>query len=349
MPMICRKVNTNLSETLDEIGLQKIKRDDYAKCILADPQVLARIVKNVVTEFEQMSVEEILPCIGEPIVTLSVPELLSIKNLSVGTEDIEEENGKIVYDIRFPLYHKEKTIKFLINIEAQKSTKVSKLKYHIENRITYYISRMISSQKNVEFINSSYDDLKPVYSIWICMDTGKEEDSIIKLGMGADVIYGESRWKPDFSLINGAIIRIRENGDAEVSKNKLIAMLELLFSQTPKEIKKKKLEEDYNFVMSAEMEGCVSDMCNISDLFEEQITERVTEQVTERVTEQVTERVKEQTLISKVVKKIKRGKNIAEIADELEETVEAVTPVYEAAIKAAPDYDEAAIYEALKK
>ena len=204
---------------------------------------------------------------------------------------------------------------------------------------------MISSQKNVEFINSSYDDLKPVYSIWICMDTGKGEDSIIKLGMEADVIYGESRWKPDFSLINGAIIRIRENENAEVSKNKLIAMLELLFSQTPKEIKKKKLEEDYNFVMSAEMEGCVSDMCNISDLFEEQITERVTEQVTE----QVTERVKEQTLISKVVKKIKRGKNIAEIADELEETVEAVTPVYEAAIKAAPDYDEAAIYETLKK
>lgn len=54
--MIYRKVNTNLSETLDEIGLQKAKRDDYAKCILADPQVLARIVKNVVTEFEQMSV-----------------------------------------------------------------------------------------------------------------------------------------------------------------------------------------------------------------------------------------------------------------------------------------------------
>ena len=59
--MICRKINTNLSETLDEIGLQKAKRDDYAKCILADPQVLARIVKNVVTEFEQMSIGEIIP------------------------------------------------------------------------------------------------------------------------------------------------------------------------------------------------------------------------------------------------------------------------------------------------
>lgn len=203
--------------------------------------------------------------------------------------------------------------------------------------MTYYISRMISSQKNVEFINSSYDDLKPVYSIWICMDTGKEEDSIIKLGLEANMIYGESIWKPDLSLINGAIIRIRENADAEVSKNKLIAMLELLFSQTPRETKKKKLEEDYDFVMSTEMEGCVDDMCNISDLFEEQVTERVTERVTE------------QTLISKVVKKIKRGKNVAEIADELEETVETITPVYEAALKAAPDYDEAAIYETLKK
>ena len=177
------------------------------------------------------------------------------------------------------------------------------------------------------------------------MDTGKEEDSIIKLGLEANVIYGKSRWKPDFSLINGAIIRIRENADAEVSKNKLIAMLELLFSKTPRETKKKKLEEDYDFVMSTEMEGCVDDMCNISDLFEEQVTERVTE----RVTEEVTERVTEQTLIAKVVKKIKRGKNIAEIADELEETVETVTPVYEAALKAAPDYDEVAIYEALKK
>lgn len=114
-------------------------------------------------------------------------------------------------------------------------------------------------------------------------------------------------------------------------------MLELLFSQTPRETKKKKLEEDYDFVMSTEMEGCVDDMCNISDLFEEQVTERVTERVTE------------QTLISKVVKKIKRGKNVAEIADELEETVETITPVYEAALKAAPDYDEAAIYETLKK
>lgn len=71
------------------------------------------------------------------------------------------------------------------------------------------------------------------------MDTGKEEDSIIKLGLEANMIYGESIWKPDLSLINGAIIRIRENADAEVSKNKLIAMLELLFHRHPEKPRKR--------------------------------------------------------------------------------------------------------------
>ena len=31
---------------------------------------------------------------------------------------------------------------------------------------------MISAQKSVEFDNSDYDNIKPVRSIWICMDEG---------------------------------------------------------------------------------------------------------------------------------------------------------------------------------
>ena len=31
---------------------------------------------------------------------------------------------------------------------------------------------MISAQKEVEFAKSDYDNLKPVRSIWICMDAG---------------------------------------------------------------------------------------------------------------------------------------------------------------------------------
>lgn len=40
--------------------------------------------------------------------------------------------------------------------------------YEILNRAVFYVSRLISSQKERDFENSSYDDIKCVYSIWIC-------------------------------------------------------------------------------------------------------------------------------------------------------------------------------------
>lgn len=49
---------------------------------------------------------------------------------------------------------------------------------------------MVLSQKNVEFIKLNYDDLKDIYSIWICIDTEGKEDSIIKLGIQLKILYG---------------------------------------------------------------------------------------------------------------------------------------------------------------
>ena len=85
-------------------------------------------------------------------------------------EDIVIGEGKIVYDIRFIVYHGDEKIKILINIEAQNISKASSLGYDLDNRIIYYLCRMISSQKEVEFTHSNYDDIKAVRSIWICLD-----------------------------------------------------------------------------------------------------------------------------------------------------------------------------------
>lgn len=78
------------------------------------------------------------------------------------------------------------------------------------------MARMVSSQKNVEFIKSNYDELKDIYSIWICMDTQDGEDSIIELGIQPKLLYGKSNWMPKRSIMNGAIIRIR---DSKTGKN----------------------------------------------------------------------------------------------------------------------------------
>ena len=269
--MIYRKVRTNLSRTLSAIEQDKATSDDYVKCILADPQIAAYIVQAVVEEFKDMEIDEIIPCMGEPTVTLKFPERLGVKVQNTGNESVDEEDGKIIYDIKFPVYYKGKKKEFIINIEAQKSSKKSKLGYKLENRITYYMGRMISEQKGTEFSGSSYDDIKSIYSIWICMDTKKTDDSIIEFGMKSNLIYGKIKKIPKISKINGALINVRTRTakNRELSKNRLIAMLEELFSKSEFLEKKKILEEDYGLKMSVELEGRMNEMCNVSDYWEE--------------------------------------------------------------------------------
>ena len=54
-------------------------------------------------------------------------------------------------------------------------------------------------------------------------------------------------------------------------------------------------------------------------------------------------------LISQVVKKVKKGQSLEQIADVLEEDLETLRPIYEAVVSAAPDYDAGMIYHQLKK
>lgn len=182
------------------------------------PADISQYSKSNSARIQGIQHKDIIPCIGETIVSLTVPEKLCIKIESDGTEDVDIKDGKIIYDIRFPLYYNNRTIKILVNVEAQKSISYTKLGYHIESRMVYYMARLVSSQKNVEFIKSNYDDIKDVYSIWICMDTEADEDSIIELGLQPRVIYGNTSWLPQRSIMNGAVIRIRSRADVEESK-----------------------------------------------------------------------------------------------------------------------------------
>lgn len=113
--------------------------------------------------------------------------------------------------------------------------------------------------------------LKSIYSIWICMDTKKTDDSIIEFGMKSNLIYGKIKKIPKLSKINGALINVRTRTakNRELSKNRLIAMLEELFSKSEFLEKKKILEEDYGLKMSVELEGRMNEMCNVSDYWEE--------------------------------------------------------------------------------
>ena len=303
--------------------------DANVKALLADKQILARVLKYSVKEFGDMEIEEIISCIGDDIEVGVKPVAPGLSNLGRVAETKTEDNvpgeGQIYYDIRFTAYHKGMEMKFLVNLEAQRTSDPHKRGYHLENRILFYLARMVSAQKQTEFFHSDFDQLKRVRSIWICMDHDEDGDSIEEIGLERKTVFGRAKEACELGLMKGIIINIRSGRNFKESKNVLIAMLESLLSQIDVKEKKRILTEKYGMQMTAEMEGRMQIMCNLS----ENIIEQGIEQGIERGIEQGIERGIEQKLTEQIRSKQKKGKSVEQIAEELEETVEHIEELIE--------------------
>lgn len=245
--------------------------DTNVKFLLADKQILARILKYTIRECRDMEITDIIFCIDDDIEVAASALDPGLANLGRVREDKTEDSvpgeGTIYYDIRFSAYLGQMKMKFLINLEAQKLTGHSVLGYHLENRIVYYLSRMVSAQKNTEFYRTDYDSLKNVRSIWICMDSGKRGDSIEEINLERRTVYGDRDNSHRVDLVQGIIVNIRSDPGEETSRNTLIAMLEVLLSEMKVEEKKDILEKEYGMVMQVETEGRMQSMCNLSEVF----------------------------------------------------------------------------------
>ncbi len=272
-------IETNLAQTVDAANDAGSAYDTNVKYLLADKQILSRILKYTVEEFRDMEIVDILGCIGDDIEIGTRPVDAGLSNLGrvkgTMTEDNIPGEGIIFYDIRFTVYLKEKEMKILINIEAQKSTDSGKLGYHLENRIIFYLARMISAQKQTEFFHSDFDNLKKVRSIWICMDSKETEDSIEEIGFDRKTVFGNKKNSYHTDLMKGIIVNIRSGADSSSgkvirkSKNVLIAMLEELVSNKDASEKKRILADEYGMTMTAELERRIQIMCNWSESISE--------------------------------------------------------------------------------
>lgn len=263
-----KMIDTNLAQAIEAADVSS-SYDANIKFLLADKQILARILKYSVQEFKDMAVDDIMNSIGDNIDIGTRPLDAGLTNLgrvnAAATEDNIPGEGKIFFDIRFTAYHKETEMKFLINIEAQKSSDPGKLGYHLENRIIFYLARMISAQKQTEFHHSDYDNLKRVRSIWICMDSSEDGDSIEEINLIRNTVFGNKINSYNIDLMRGIIINVRSGRNIEDSQNILIAMLEKLLSQASVDEKKRILTEKYGMIMTAELEGRIQTMCNLSE------------------------------------------------------------------------------------
>lgn len=99
--------DTNLAQAV-EVTNEASAYDTNIKFLLADKQVLARILKYAVQEFRDMAIEDIMGSIGEDIDVGPKPLDAGLSNMgrvnASGTEDNIPGEGKIFFDIRFTAY-----------------------------------------------------------------------------------------------------------------------------------------------------------------------------------------------------------------------------------------------------
>ena len=229
--------------------------DNLAKRFLARKSVLARILKYVVPEFANSSFADIEKKFieGEPICNIDkfpLDDTLDIKGKS--TESNSPIEGLVTFDIIFDAIspYTGEPIKLIINIEPQKST--LHLHYKLLKRAVYYASRLISSQKEKEFHNDNYNELKKVYSIWICMDVQNyRADSIQHYHFTEDIIHGTfSDDIKNYDLISIIILNLGKNKTSHV----LLNFLHLLFMDFKSfDEKESILRNEYNLEITNNM------------------------------------------------------------------------------------------------
>lgn len=309
------------NELAGDLSLAESKNqyDDKVKRVLSNKIILAWILKYATEEFADMSVDEIKSCISSDIEVSEigvVPGWTNRREMEKirgeAQEDAVPGEGEIYYDIRFSAYLKarEERIKLLINVEAQKAFYPG---YSLTTRGIFYGARMISAQKGTEFTGRDYDNIRKVYSIWICMNAPDYiGNAISKYRIcKEDLIPGIPDQRDVYDKLT--VVTVCLNSKSEKG-NPLTRMLGLLLSpKISAKAKIRQLEEEFAIPMESKTMGEeLNQMCNLSDYVEELGIEQGIEQG------------REQILLQLVEKKLARGIAVPEIAEVLEETEETI-------------------------
>ena len=135
------------------------------------------------------------------------------------------------------------------------------------------MSRMVSSQKNRDFVKSNYDDMKRVFNIWICLNM--KENSLDRYYLANDKELGHCQWEGKQDLLNIVLIGLTRKPPEQDKKYELHRLLGTLLSDEMEVQEKAEIiEKEYHIPMSDEMRKDVNEMCNLGEGIEERVTEQ---------------------------------------------------------------------------
>ena len=260
----------------------KAQYDTRVKRLLAQKSILAHILVKTVDEFKGMKPEDVVKYIeGEPSISV-VPVEPGLANMEktdatgqrivgLNTENAEINEGLVRFDIIFYVRMKNGLSQIIVNIEAQKDEPTE---YKILNRAIFYVSRLISSQKERDFVNTNYDDIKQVFSIWICMNM--DDNSLSHIHLTKDEMLKPCNWKGNLDLLNIVLIGITNEIPEHDEKYEMHRLIGALLSSELKEQEKLDIiEHEYNIPISQEFREDVSIMCNLSQGIEDKAIAKI--------------------------------------------------------------------------
>jgi hypothetical protein len=285
--------------------------DEQAKRLLAEKHILAHILVKTVDEFRGMKPREAVKYIeGEPYVSV-VPVEPGLTNtagesaagqriVGLNTENSEINEGIVRFDIIFYVRMKDGLSQIIVNVEAQRK---NPSEYMLLNRAIFYVCRMVSSQKERDFENTNYDDIKRVVSIWICMNM--KENSMAFYHLAKDNMLGNQLWSGKEDMLSIIMLGLSNEIPEHEEAYELHRLLGTLLSErlAPNE-KLKIFETEYDIPIKEKFRKDVSTMCNLS------------------------EGIVEETKVKIIMNMYRKGysmEEIADIVDVSEETVATVT------------------------
>ena len=280
-------MNTEIANAVNAAG-DKAQYDTRVKRLLAQKSILAHILVKTVDEFKGMKPEDVVKYIeGEPSISV-VPVEPGLANMEktdatgqrivgLNTENAKINEGLVRFDIifyvRMPSVDDTKNglSQIIVNIEAQKDEPTE---YKILNRAIFYVSRLISSQKERDFVNTNYDDIKQVFSIWICMNM--DDNSLSHIHLTKDEMLKPCTWKGNLDLLNIVLIGITNEIPEHDEKYEMHRLIGALLSSELKEQEKLDIiEHEYNIPISQEFREDVSIMCNLSQGIEDKAIAKI--------------------------------------------------------------------------
>ncbi len=310
-------MNTEIANAVNAAG-DKAQYDTRVKRLLAQKSILAHILVKTVDEFKGMKPEDVVKYIeGEPSISvvpvepglanMEKPDAAGQRIVGLNTENAEINEGLVRFDIIFYVRMKNGLSQIIVNIEAQKDEPTE---YKILNRAIFYVSRLISSQKERDFVNTNYNDIKQVFSIWICMNM--DDNSLSHIHLTKDELLKPCNWKGNLDLLNIVLIGITNEIPEHDEKYEMHRLIGALLSSELKEQEKLDIiEHEYNIPISQEFREDVRIMCNLSTGIEERATERATEKTSEKF----------------ILNMYKKGYTLDQIADVAETGVDEVEAI----------------------